>query len=210
MDIEVLQRILDRREKPTNLSFELLKNITENFSDDREIGHGGFATVYKGVLPNGDVAVKRIRNGYTINETFFYREVDSLLNIEHKNVVRFLGFCASTDQTAVPIKGSKQHIYAEVRERLLCFEYISNGSLKKYITGLHHLHNEKQIYHMDLKPDNILLDNDMVPKITDFGLSRLDEKSKTMSEERHGSLYLGDGGTYGRKLGMKHHWFTNK
>ncbi|KAF7098882.1 hypothetical protein CFC21_100582 [Triticum aestivum] len=208
MDIEVLQRILDRREKPTNLSFELLKNITENFSDDREIGHGGFATVYKGVLPNGDVAVKRIRNGYTINETFFYREVDSLLNIEHKNVVRFLGFCASTDQTAVPIKGSKQHIYAEVRERLLCFEYISNGSLKKYITdelrglewntrykiirgiceGLHHLHNEKQIYHMDLKPDNILLDNDMVPKITDFGLSRLDEKSKTMSEERHGSL----------------------
>ena len=81
MDLEVLQRILDGREKPTNLSFTLLKSITENFSDDREIGHGGFATVYKGVLPNGNVAVKRIRNGYTINETFFYREVDSLLNM---------------------------------------------------------------------------------------------------------------------------------
>ncbi|VAI81524.1 unnamed protein product [Triticum turgidum subsp. durum] len=208
MDLDVLERILDGREKPTNLSFELLKNITENFSVDREIGHGGFATVYKGVLPNGNVAVKRIRNSHSINEALFYREVDSLLNIEHKNVVRFLGFCASTDQTAIQIEGSKQHIYAEVRERLLCFEYISNGSLQKYLTdelrglewntrykiirgiceGLHHLHKEKQIYHMDLKPDNILLDNDMVPKITDFGLSRLDEKSKTMSEERHGSL----------------------
>ena len=91
--------------------------------------------IKQGVLPNGNVAVKRIRNGYTINETFFYREVDSLLNIEHKNVVRFLGFCGSTDQTAIQIEGSKQHIYAEVRERLLCFEYISNGSLQKYITG---------------------------------------------------------------------------
>ncbi|KAM3298163.1 hypothetical protein ACQJBY_039901 [Aegilops geniculata] len=208
MDREVLERILDGREKPTNLSLALLKDITENFSDDREIGHGGFATVYKGVLRNGNVAVKRIRNSHSINETLFYREVDSLLNIKHKNVVRFLGFCASTDQIAIQIAGSKRHIYAEVRERLLCFEYISNGSLQKYVTdelrglewntrygiirgiceGLHHLHTEKHIYHMDLKPGNILLDNDMVPKITDFGLSRLDEKSKTMSEDRLGSL----------------------
>ncbi|XP_044432490.1 probable serine/threonine-protein kinase CA_C1728 [Triticum aestivum] len=208
MDREVLERILDGREKPTNLSLALLKDITENFSDDREIGHGGFATVYKGVLRNGNVAVKRIRNSHSINETLFYREVDSLLNIKHKNVVRFLGFCASTDQIAIQIAGSKRHIYAEVRERLLCFEYISNGSLQKYVTdelrglewntrygiirgiceGLHHLHTEKHIYHMDLKPGNILLDNDMVPKITDFGLSRLDEKSKTMSEYRLGSL----------------------
>ena len=92
--------------------------------------------IKQGLLPNGNVAVKRIRNGYTINETFFYREVDSLLNTEHKNVVRFLGFCASTDKIAIPTGGSKEHIYAEVRERLLCFEYISNGSLRKYITGM--------------------------------------------------------------------------
>ncbi|VAH99898.1 unnamed protein product [Triticum turgidum subsp. durum] len=163
----------------------------------------------QGVLRNGKtVAVKRIMSNHSINETLFRREVDTLLNIEHENVVRFLGFCASTKQIAIKIQGLKEHIYAEVRERLLCFEYVNNGSLQKYITdelrglewntrfeiirgiceGLYHLHNDKQIYHMDMKPDNILLDNDMMPKITDFGLSRLDEKSQTMSEERLGSL----------------------
>lgn len=54
--------------------------------------------------------------------------------------------------------------------------------------GLHHLHKEKGIIHMDLKPANILLDENMVPKITDFGLSRLDEKSQTLSENRFLSL----------------------
>ncbi|KAF7105587.1 hypothetical protein CFC21_106376 [Triticum aestivum] len=208
MDHEVLERIIDGRQKAADLPFALLKDITEKFSDDREIGHGGFATVYRGVLRNGKtIAVKRIRSNHSINETLFGREVDTLLNIEHENVVRFLGFCASTNKISIKIEGLKEHTYAEVRERLLCFEYISNGSLQEYITdelrglewntryeiirgiceGLYHLHNEKQIYHMDMKPDNILLDNDMMPKITDFALSRLDEKSQTMSEERLGS-----------------------
>ncbi|XBI22797.1 hypothetical protein VPH35_063772 [Triticum aestivum] len=102
------------------------------------------------------------------------------------------------------IEGVSEYIYAEIRERLLCFEYISNGSLRGYITdelsrlewntryqiikqichGLHYLHKEKTILHMDLKPDNILLDNNMVAKISDFGLSRLDEKSQTMDAKR--------------------------
>jgi interleukin-1 receptor-associated kinase 1/coatomer subunit beta' len=60
--------------------------------------------------------------------------------------------------------------------------------IKGICEGLHHLHKEKHIYHMDLKPANILLDNQMRPKITDFGLSRLDEKSETMSKNRCGSL----------------------
>jgi len=208
MEPDVLGHILDGREKPTNLQLALLKNITEDFSAEREIGHGGFATVYMGVLPKGNVAVKRIRNSHTIDEKLFYREVNSLLTINHPNIVRFLGFCASTDQTAIKIRGSREHIYAEIRERLLCFEYINNGNLKTHITdelrgldwstryqiikgicdGLHYLHMEKHIYHMDLKPANILLDNDMVPKITDFGLSRLDEKSQTMTVDRCGSL----------------------
>jgi serine/threonine protein kinase len=92
------------------------------------------------VLPNGNVAVKRIMNKHTVDEKLFYREVDSLLTIDHPNVVQFLGFCASTDQTAIKLKGSRRHIYAEIRERLLCFEYMSNGSLQKYITGMSMLH----------------------------------------------------------------------
>jgi serine/threonine protein kinase len=204
----VLEHILDGRLEPTNLPLGLLTNITDNFSEERQIGHSGFSTVYKAVLPNGIVAVKRIRNSHTIEEKLFYREVNSLLTINHPNIVRFLGFCASTDLTAIKIEGKCEHIYAEIRERLLCFEYISNGSLQKHITdelrgldwgtryqlikgicdGLHYLHMEKRMYHMDLKPVNILLDNGMVPKITNFGLARLDEKSQTMSVVCQGTL----------------------
>ncbi|EMS49145.1 Cysteine-rich receptor-like protein kinase 26 [Triticum urartu] len=208
MEPDVLERILDGSEKPTNLPLALLDNITAHFSKEREIGHGGFATVYKGILSNGNVSVKRIRSNHTIDEKLFYREVNSLMATNHPNIVRFVGFCASTDQIAIEKEGSRELIYAEIRERLLCFEYISNGSLQKFISdelrglnwsaryrlikgicdGLHYLHMEKHIYHMDLKPANILLDNDMVPKITDFGLARLDEKSQTMSIDRCGSL----------------------
>ncbi|VAH85997.1 unnamed protein product [Triticum turgidum subsp. durum] len=204
MGHDVLEHILDGTEEPTNLPFELLKNITRNFSEEREIGHGGFGMVYKGVLRNGIVAVKRIFSHHTINETLFYREVNSLLNVNHENVVRFLGYCACTEEKAMRIEGVREYIYAEIRERLLCFEYIGNGSLREYITdelrglewntryqiikqichGLHYLHMENHILHMDLKPDNILLDKDMVAKISDFGLSRLDEKSQTMDAKR--------------------------
>ncbi|XP_044429856.1 uncharacterized protein [Triticum aestivum] len=200
MDHEVLVHILDGREKPTNLPFTLLKNITENFSDDREIGHGGFAIVYKGVLPNGsDVAVKRIRSTHSIKETLFYRELDCLLNTEHKNVVRFLGYCANTEQIAIQIEGLKEHVYAELRERLLCFEYISNGSL--YIT------DELRGFEWNTRYEiikGICEDNDMVPKITDFGLSRLDEKSQTMSNDRFRSLgYCAPEYAYEGKMSFK-------
>lgn len=76
----------------------------------------------QGVLPNGVVAVKRIRSSHSINQKLFYRELDSLLTINHENVVRFLGFCASTNEIAIKVEGSKGHIYAEVRKRLLCLE----------------------------------------------------------------------------------------
>ncbi|VAI81564.1 unnamed protein product [Triticum turgidum subsp. durum] len=134
MEYDMLEQILEGKEKPTNLPFALLQKITDDFSEEREIGQGGFGTVYKGVLRNRNVAVKRIMNNYTIDEKLFYREVNSLLKVNHKNVVRFLGFCANTEQAAIKIEGKKEYIYAEIRERLLCFEYVSNGNLQNYIT----------------------------------------------------------------------------
>lgn len=162
----VLEHILDGRKEPSNLPFALLKNITENFSEERVIGQGGFATVYKGVLSNGIVAVKKIKNSHTIDEKLFYREVNSLLHVSHQNIVPFLGYCANTEQIAIKIDGSRHHIYAEIRERFLCFEYMGNGSLQKHIAdelrgfewttryqimkgilkGLHYLHGEKKNY----------------------------------------------------------------
>ncbi|XP_037416235.1 disease resistance protein RGA5-like isoform X3 [Triticum dicoccoides] len=197
----VLERILSGSEKPTNLALALLQEITENFSEMRKIGEGGFGVVYKGVLHSRIVAVKRIiMSEHTINDRLFDREVKSLMKIiSHRNVVRFLGFCSNTHREAIKEAGSTELVMAQIRERLLCFEYISNGSLDKHITdelrglkwsiryeiikgichGLHYLHEENNIIHMDLKPSNIMINDDMVPKITDFGLSRLDKHTHT-------------------------------
>ncbi|KAM0869277.1 hypothetical protein ACQ4PT_040785 [Festuca glaucescens] len=205
---DVLERIFDGSIEPRDVKLSALESITQNFSEERIIGAGGFGTVYKGVLQNGEVAVKRLKNNQTIDEKLFRREVNSLLNVNHKNIVRFLGFCSNTEHKAIKCDGSKEYIYAEDRERILCFEYIDHGSLDKYVAdelrglpwdtryliikgiceGLLYLHMKKHIIHMDLKPANILIDYNMVAKITDFGLSRMMENSQTKSTTRFLSL----------------------
>jgi serine/threonine protein kinase len=94
------------------------------------------ANIKQGVVGNEIVAVKRIRSSMTINQKLFRREVDSQMDINHENVVRFLGLCSHTVETPMKNPESPGYIYAEIRERLLCFEYVSNGSLDKYITGM--------------------------------------------------------------------------
>jgi len=193
-DLELM--VLDETAEPKALPLSLLEDITNNFSNDREIGRGGFAVVYKGVLQNGMVvAVKRLSNMY-MDEKKFHGEVECLLKARHKNIVRFLGYCADTQGNMMRYNGKL--VMADVRERLLCFEYVSKGSLRDYISdescrlewrkccqiikgichGLYHLH-ENRIVHLDLKPENVLLDDNMVPKITDFGLSRCFEEKQT-------------------------------
>ncbi|RLN29095.1 uncharacterized protein C2845_PM05G17120 [Panicum miliaceum] len=206
IELSLLESIVDRCEKPSNLKLPLLKHITKNFSDELKIGHGGCGVVYKGILSNGTVAVKKLFNSHTIDDVMFHREVKSMMVVQHQNIVRFLGYCSHTEEQVVEMAGII-HL-AQIRERLLCFEYISNGSLENHLTdqlrglewntryqiikgiceGLQHLNREKHIIHMDLKPANILLDDNLMPKITDFGLSRLDEKSQTTSKERLISL----------------------
>ncbi|CAM0878794.1 unnamed protein product [Alopecurus aequalis] len=221
-DASVLERRLKGDEDPEDLPLELLQSITNDFSEDRKIGRGGFGAVYKGVLPSGTiVAVKRIDvNKQTIDDKLYRREFNILRKINHQNVVRFLGFCSNSFKAPIEEADSKEINLANIRERLLCFEYI-NGSLDSHITdelrglewetrfeiilgickGLRYLHEEKEIVHMDLKPENILLDvTHMVPKITDFGLSRPNKKTHT-SGQRFGTRgylapeYANDGKT---------------
>ncbi|XP_078149654.1 LEAF RUST 10 DISEASE-RESISTANCE LOCUS RECEPTOR-LIKE PROTEIN KINASE-like 2.4 [Carex rostrata] len=150
--------------------------MTNNFRE--KIGQGGFGSVYKGKLFNGRlVAVKMLTNSLGDGDDFI-SEVATIGNIHHANIVHLIGFCS---------EGSK---------RALVYPYMSKGSLDKYIfsssynsftvekrreialgiaRGIDYLHrgSQMQILHFDIKPHNILLDHDLIPKISDFGLAKL-------------------------------------
>ncbi|TKW31685.1 hypothetical protein SEVIR_2G121700v4 [Setaria viridis] len=171
------------------LPFPLLEKITNGFSADQQIAEGGFSVVYKGLLDGKAVAVKKLKELY-IDDKTFSREVRCLTQLNpHNNIVRFLGYYSGAEQMCVRYEGTS--VMADHnRHRLLCFEYqpdslcrrISDASsglgwiwryqiIKGICNGLHYLH-KMEIVHLDLKPANILLDSKMVPKITDFGISR--------------------------------------
>ncbi|KAF8641898.1 hypothetical protein HU200_067608 [Digitaria exilis] len=187
--------LLDENIKPTKLPITFLQSITDNFSEERIIGSGGFADVYK-------VAVKKLKqevsseNMALVLEEKFEQELYSLMMAKHKNIVRFLGYCVDGQGEVYDFAG--KNVLGEERQRFLCFEFVPGGSLDKYIRdaseglewrtrydiikgickGLHHLH-QKNIVHSDLKPANILLDHDMVPKIADFGLAKCFNEGQT-------------------------------
>ena len=184
---------------PKQYSYSHLKKITNSFMD--KLGQGGFSTVYKGKLQDGqDVAVKLL-NESTENGQDFMNEVVSVTKTSHVNIATLLGFCY------------------EQSKRALVYEYMSNGSLDKYIfqrdlqvkngvelslstlynivigvgRGLEylHCHCNTRILHFDIKPHNILLDNNFCPKISDFGLAK-----QCMAKESHVSM-TGMKGTVG-------------
>ncbi|PWZ38593.1 G-type lectin S-receptor-like serine/threonine-protein kinase [Zea mays] len=169
-------------------SLSQLVGATNNFSDRNLIGKGSFGCIYKGQLHDGlEIAVKRCfdlsssPNLLDVQDYQFQNEIRSLPNLQHTNIIKLLGDC---------VQG---------REKILVYEYMSNGSLDSFIRGmcarrrrLHldwpthfqiikgiaegllYLHKLSglHIIHGDLKPSNILLDTNMKPKISDFGLSR--------------------------------------
>ncbi|ONK80571.1 uncharacterized protein A4U43_C01F19310 [Asparagus officinalis] len=166
----------------SRFSFEELKIATENFC--QKIGGGGFGSVFEGTLSDGTiVAVKRL-DGVGQGKKEFLAEVETIGSIHHVNLVRLIGFCA------------------EKSYRLLVYEYMCNGSLDNWIfhrmqdntlgwqirrriitdiaKGLAYLHEEcrQKIAHLDIKPQNILLDNDFNAKVSDFGLSRFIDRDQ--------------------------------
>ncbi|XP_041013561.1 G-type lectin S-receptor-like serine/threonine-protein kinase At5g24080 [Juglans microcarpa x Juglans regia] len=162
---------------PIRYSYSEVKKMTKGFKD--KLGEGGYGTVFKGTLRSGrHVAVKMLGKSKA-NGQEFISEVATIGTIHHVNIVQLIGFC---------VEGSK---------RALVYEFMSNGSLNKYIfsqegrillsfekmhdialgvaRGIKYLHEgcEMQILHFDIKPHNILLDEDFTPKVSDFGLARL-------------------------------------
>uniref|UniRef100_A0A5B7BJ19 non-specific serine/threonine protein kinase n=1 Tax=Davidia involucrata TaxID=16924 RepID=A0A5B7BJ19_DAVIN len=168
---------------PGRFSYEDLHVATEDFKE--KLGAGGFGSVFKGTLRDGTkVAVKRL-DKLSRGMKEFLAEVESIGSIHHFNLVRLIGFCA------------------EKSCRLLVYEYMSNGSLEKWIyhrgqkpclgwqtrkkiildiaKGLAYLHEEcrQRIIHRDIKPQNILLDEDFNAKVSDFGLSKLVDRDQS-------------------------------
>jgi len=126
----------DPSEAPVPVSLDFLKDITDGFSSDRLIGRGGFGEVYMGILGRGKfIAIKKLYAEHVVADHKYQAELDSLLRIRHQNIVLLIGYCAETKLQVVSQNG--EHIMAEVRERLLCFEYIGNGSLRDYVPDLH-------------------------------------------------------------------------
>lgn len=163
-----------------HLNLSQVSKATRNFSETLQIGEGGFGTVYKAHLDDGlVVAVKRAkREHFESLRTEFSSEVELLAKIDHRNLVKLLGYID---------KGN---------ERILITEFVANGTLREHLDGLRgkildfnqrleiaidvahgltylHLYAEKQIIHRDVKSSNILLTESMRAKVADFGFAKL-------------------------------------
>ncbi|KAM3392918.1 hypothetical protein ACQJBY_013859 [Aegilops geniculata] len=179
---------------PREFTLQYLGQITDNFSEDHIIGQGEHGVVYKGVLNSGEeITLKKLYHMPELDDTQFRNELNNLVRAQHQNIVGLVGYCSNLENKRV--KHDDEYTSAVVEERFLCFEYLQGGSLEKYILdescaldwhtcfkiikgiceGLNYLHNgtDDRILHLNLKPSNILLDKNMMPKIGDFGLSRL-------------------------------------
>ncbi|XP_020236204.1 probable LRR receptor-like serine/threonine-protein kinase At3g47570 isoform X2 [Cajanus cajan] len=172
------------------VSYQSLHNATDGFSNANLIGSGNFSFVYRATLEFEDkiVAIKVLNLQKKGAHKSFIAECNALKNIKHRNLVQILTCCSSTDYKGQEFKA-------------LIFEYMSNGSLEKWLhpmtvnakhpitlnllqrlnividvaSALHYLHHEceQSIIHCDLKPSNVLLDDDMIAHVSDFGIARL-------------------------------------
>ncbi|XP_019105894.2 leucine-rich repeat receptor protein kinase HPCA1 isoform X1 [Beta vulgaris subsp. vulgaris] len=160
-------------------TLEELQKSTNNFSETNNVGSGGYGKVYKGILSDGQiVAIKRSQRGSMQGSREFKNEVELLSRVHHKNLVKLVGFCFD--------KG----------EQTLVYEFIANGTLMDGLSGmsgiqldwvrrlmitlgsargLQYLHElaDPPIIHRDIKSTNILLDERLIAKVADFGLSKL-------------------------------------
>ncbi|KAG0564176.1 hypothetical protein KC19_8G089400 [Ceratodon purpureus] len=179
--------MLEMGAMPDFISYKHLSAATKQFSEKSKLGEGGFGSVYKGVLPKtgAPVAVKRVGNDSRQGEREFLAEVQIISQLRHRNIVELVGFCRDRGKF------------------LLVYELMPRGSLDlalfkpespeavlswsqrwRIVSGtaaaLHYLHEgwRQQVIHRDVKSSNIMLDEQLNPKLGDFGLARLVDHEK--------------------------------
>ncbi|KAJ0692899.1 putative glycerophosphodiester phosphodiesterase, protein kinase RLK-Pelle-LRK10L-2 family [Helianthus annuus] len=176
---------------PKRYSYAQVEKITSSFKV--KLGKGGFGTVYKGVLRNQNQVAVKVLNEVKSNGEDFINEVASVGRTSHVNIVSLMGFCL------------------EGRQRALIYEFMPNGSLERFINnqgsssssqlgweklhqiaigiarGLEYLYRgcSTRILHFDIKPHNILLDDDFCPKISDFGMAKLFREKESKISVSH-------------------------
>ncbi|KAF8043183.1 hypothetical protein BT93_A1504 [Corymbia citriodora subsp. variegata] len=165
---------------------EIILQATNYFSDENKLGRGGFGPVYKATFPGGqEIAVKRLWSGSGQGLEEFKNEVVLIAKLQHRNLVRLVGYCIKGDEKILlyeymPNKSLDSFIFDRTRCWLLTWE-IRFEIILGIARGMLYLHQDSRlrIIHRDLKTSNILLDEEMIPKISDFGLARIFEAKQT-------------------------------
>ncbi|KAE9611129.1 hypothetical protein Lal_00011990 [Lupinus albus] len=160
--------------------FERVAAATNNFHLANMLGKGGFGPVYKGVLENGqEIAVKRLSKASTQGLEEFMNEIVVISKLQHRNLVRILGCCIERDEQMLiyefmPNKSLDAFIFDPIQKKVLNWKKRFN-IIEGIARGILYLHRDSRlrIIHRDLKVSNILLDDEMNPKISDFGLARI-------------------------------------